>query len=30
MTPEEFGRFLDKETAYWVDATRRTGMYQIE
>ncbi|GAA0496577.1 tripartite tricarboxylate transporter substrate binding protein [Pigmentiphaga sp. GD03639] len=30
MTPQEFGRFVDKETAYWADATRRTGMYQIE
>ena len=30
MTPAEFGRFLDKEMAYWVDATRRTGMYQVE
>ncbi|VCU69295.1 Tripartite tricarboxylate transporter family receptor [Pigmentiphaga humi] len=28
--PAEFGRFLAKERAYWVDATRRTGMYQIE
>ncbi|AZG10004.1 tripartite tricarboxylate transporter substrate binding protein [Pigmentiphaga sp. H8] len=30
MTPQEFGSFVDKETAYWADATRRTGMYQIE